>query len=108
MSRKLENTGFICKNCGKEVLPLTDGSYRYHCPFCLYSLHVDVVPGDRACDCMGLMEPIEIIKNKKKGYQVVHRCRKCGFIRNNKISEDAVEPDDIDVIVEIMRKKSSI
>ena len=63
MSRELENTGFICQNCGKEVLPLTDGSYRNHCPFCLYSLHVDIIPGDRASDCGGIMKPIKIIYN---------------------------------------------
>ena len=103
MSHKTENTGFICQHCGKEVLPLTDGSYRNHCPFCLYSLHVDITPGDRACNCGGLMEPIKIIYNSKKGYQIVHRCQKCGFERNNKISEDPRQPDDIDVITSIMR-----
>ena len=103
MSHKTENTGFVCRHCGKEVLPLTDGSYRNHCPFCLYSLHVDITPGDRASNCGGLMEPIKIIYNSKKGYQIVHRCQKCGFERNNKISEDARQPDDINIITAIMR-----
>lgn len=104
MSRKEENTGFICQHCGKEVLPLTNGSYRNHCPFCLYSLHVDNIPGDRACDCGGLMEPTAIIHNSKKGYQIVHKCKKCGFIRNNKVSEDPRQPDSIEAITTIMRK----
>lgn len=106
MSHKTENTGFICKHCGKKVLPLTDGSYRNHCPFCLYSLHIDITPGDRACECGGLMEPIKIIYNSKKGYQIVHRCQKCGFERNNKISEDSRQPDDINVITAIMRQNA--
>jgi len=102
MSHKTENSGFICKHCGKEVLPLTDGSYRNHCPFCLYSLHIDITPGE----CGGLMEPIKIIYNSKKGYQIVHRCQKCGFERNNKISEDSRQPDDINVITAIMRQNA--
>ena len=106
LGRKQENTGFICKNCGKEVLPLTDGSYRNHCPFCLYSLHVDIIPGDRACECGGLMEPIKIIRNSKKGFQIVHRCLKCGFERNNKINEDPRQPDDINAITKLMRKSA--
>ena len=85
MSHKTENTGFICQHCGKEVLPLTDGSYRNHCPFCLYSLHVDITPGDRAC---------------------IHRCQKCGFERNNKINEDPRQPDDINAITAIMRQNA--
>lgn len=106
MGRFEENTGFICQNCGKEVLALTDGSYRNHCPFCLHSLHVDEQIGDRASECGGIMEPSDITHHSKKGYQIVHRCKKCGFIRNNKVSEDIRQPDDINQIVKIMRAKS--
>ena len=42
MSRKSENTGFICAYCGADAKPLTNGSYRNHCPLCLHSLHVDI------------------------------------------------------------------
>ena len=48
MSKKSENTAFSCLRCGLEVVPLSNGSYRNHCAECLYSKHVDVVPGDRA------------------------------------------------------------
>ena len=106
MTRKEENTGFVCEHCGREVLPLKDGSYRNHCPFFLYSRHVDIVPGDRAADCGGLMEPIKIIYNSKKGYQIVHRCQKCGFERSNIISEDPRQPDDIEAITDIMRRSA--
>ncbi len=106
MTRKEENTGFVCEHCGREVWPLKAGSYRNHCPFCLYSRHVDIVPGDRAADCGGLMEPIKIIYNSKKGYQIVHRCQKCGFERSNIISEDPRQPDDIEAITDIMRRSA--
>lgn len=34
---------FICENCGKEVKKLKYTS-RDHCPYCLYSKHVDNTP----------------------------------------------------------------
>jgi len=104
MGRKEENTGFSCQNCHKDVLPLTDGSYRNHCPFCLYSRHLDIIPGDRQSDCGGMMEPAQIIYNSNKGYQIVHKCTTCGFERNNIISEDIRQPDDIRAITAIMKK----
>ena len=48
------DSGFICAHCGKEVQPLGYTS-RNHCPFCLWSLHLDENPGDRASDCGGQM-----------------------------------------------------
>ena len=40
------NNSFTCANCGTLVHPLQNGSVRNHCPACLHSLHVDVMPGD--------------------------------------------------------------
>ena len=71
------DSGFICKNCGFEVQPLGYSS-RNHCPNCLHSLHVDVNPGDRANECGGIMEPITAEVDSKKGYIIVHKCKKCG------------------------------
>ena len=42
--------GFICENCNKKVSPLGYTS-RDHCPYCLYSMHVDINPGDRQNSC---------------------------------------------------------
>lgn len=64
--RKDENTTFVCKNCSTPVAPLTNGSYRNHCPQCLYSLHVDIRPGDRQNTCHGLMRPIDYRQHSKK------------------------------------------
>ena len=94
MARKDENTGFVCGNCGKQVMALTNGSYRNHCPFCLYSLHVDNKPGDRQSVCHGLMKPIGLTHKSKKGWQIVHRCCKCGHQQANKVAEDTIQPDD--------------
>ena len=104
MSRKTENCGFICEHCGAEVRPLTNGSFRNHCPFCLYSKHVDEQPGDRAGDCLGLMEPIGIEYSGAKGYQLLHRCVRCGKVMKNRVAEDTDQPDDREKIFALMAK----
>ena len=91
MSRRTENTGFICAHCGAKVNPLTNGSYRNHCPRCLYSVHIDDMPGDRANDCLGLMKPIGVHNHSKKGWQIIHRCQKCGTEKVNRIASDDME-----------------
>ena len=35
---------FICENCGKKVTKL-GYTARDHCPYCLYSKHLDINPG---------------------------------------------------------------
>ena len=99
MSRKTENTGFICRHCGRVVAPLTNGSYRNHCPGCLCSIHVDNVPGDRAGSCFGLMYPTGVHYHSKKGYQIIHRCRKCGVEKVNRTA-----PDDFEALIAFMKK----
>ena len=64
---------FVCKNCGLTVKPLGYSS-RNHCPRCLCSLHVDINPGDRANPCGGILRPIKVEPDPKKGYIIIHRC----------------------------------
>ena len=101
MSRKTENTGFVCVYCGADVYPLTNGSYRNHCPYCLCSVHIDNIPGDRANDCLGLLKPIGIRRHSKKGWQIVHRCLVCGAEKVNRTAPD----DDIDAILIMMKSE---
>ena len=51
-SRLIED--FICEHCNN---PVKGNGYTNHCPYCLYSKHVDEDPGDRAATCHGIMEP---------------------------------------------------
>lgn len=95
MSRKTENTAFQCENCYEHVEPLSNGSYRNHCPFCLHSKHLDNQPGDRASTCKSLMKPIRLDYSSKKGYQIVHQCLSCGKIQRNKIAVNSTQDDDI-------------
>ena len=85
---------FTCAHCAKEVIG--DG-YTNHCPYCLWSKHVDLHPGDRASSCGGLMEPMSLEK-KKDGFLVVHRCLVCGEVKRNKTAPD----DDIGSYLQAM------
>lgn len=95
------DSGFICANCGREVLPMGSSS-RNHCPFCLCSLHVDVNPGDRANECGGLMRPIRSEPDARRGFIIIHKCEKCGEIRRNRAALDAkAQPDNRSLLVRL-------
>lgn len=93
------NEEFTCIKCGYKN-PIAKKTCRNHCLKCLYSLHVDNIPGDRSNNCKGLMEPIDITYNSKKGYMIIHKCKKCNIIKINKTATD----DDIKTIISIMKK----
>ena len=90
------DSGFICINCGHIVKNLGYSS-RNHCPRCLYSIHVDINPGDRANDCHGFLKPYAVEINSKKGYVILYKCQKCGFTSKNKAADD----DDIVEIIKL-------
>lgn len=87
---------FICENCGEKVSKLGYTS-RDHCPHCLYSKHVDNMPGDREAECRGLLKPIQVELDSKKGYVIIYKCKKCGAIRKNKAADD----DDKDLLIKL-------
>lgn len=80
--RKIEN--FTCEHCGTEV---SGSGYTNHCPECLWSKHVDNIPGDRANDCGGLMRPTEI-EVVGSNYNIVHQCEDCGAVKRNKVADN--------------------
>ncbi len=99
------DTGFICAHCGASVEPLGSSS-RDHCPFCLHSLHVDVIPGDRASACGGTLEPVAAELDARKGYVIVYRCKKCGAVKRNRAAHNTkIQPDDIDKIIALTAKQ---
>ncbi|MDP9272278.1 MAG: RNHCP domain-containing protein, partial [Chloroflexota bacterium] len=52
---------FRCVHCRLDVPMDAPGTqHRNHCPGCLWSRHVDDLPGDRDSDCGASMEPIAI------------------------------------------------
>jgi len=86
---------FKCEHCNNEVNPLNYTS-RDHCPYCLYSKHVDVSPGDRSNECKGLLEPIGIEKFKDT-YKIIYKCKKCKELHKNIIASD----DNFDLIIKL-------
>ncbi|WMI80017.1 RNHCP domain-containing protein [Anaerotignum sp. MB30-C6] len=80
---------FVCKVCGHLIVPDGAGSqHRNHCPYCLASLHVDDLPGDRAADCDGIMEPIGVWVRKNGEWAIIHRCTRCGHLSSNRVAAD--------------------
>ena len=96
-----KDEAFVCRHCGKEVQPMGTSS-RNHCPFCLWSLHVDVNPGDRANTCGGILRPVRALPDPKRGYVIIHRCERCGAeVRNRSAHEAKVQPDDTDLLIKL-------
>ena len=83
------NEVFICKVCGREVIPEGAGTnHRNHCPNCLSSVHIDIEPGDRLADCGGVMEPIAVWVRKNGEWAIIHRCKICGALSSNRTAAD--------------------
>jgi len=93
----MKDESFICENCKKKVDKL-NYTARDHCPYCLYSKHVDIFPGDRQNHCHGLLEPIKIEKFKNT-YKIIYKCQKCKQLHKNIIAND----DDINIIIELSK-----
>jgi RNHCP domain len=80
---------FRCRNCGLDVAMQAPGTaHRNHCPHCLWSRHVDDVPGDRAAGCDAAMEPVGISSRRDGEWAVVHSCRGCRTVHLNRIAGD--------------------
>ena len=86
---------FICENCHKRV-PKLEYTARDHCPYCLYSKHVDINPGDRMNKCLGMLVPIGIQKHKNT-YKIVYKCSKCNEVHRNIMAND----DDYNLIIKL-------
>ena len=85
-------------NCGKCGVFVVGNGYTNHCPDCLWSKHVDVIPGDRAAKCCGMMEPISF---EKKGDEesILHKCIVCGYTKMNLLSKD----DNYDKVIALVK-----
>ncbi len=95
----VRDESFICEHCHKKVEKLGYTS-RDHCPYCLYSKHVDITPGDRANTCCGLLKPIEIEKFKNT-FKIIYKCEKCGKKHKNIIAKD----DEFNEIINLSKPK---
>jgi DNA-directed RNA polymerase subunit RPC12/RpoP len=89
MTFKMINESFVCENCWQMIEKHPKGSARNHCPFCLYSKHLDhLSPWDRLSKCQSIMKPIWIDHKKNKWWMIKHQCIKCHKEIINKIAPD--------------------
>ena len=89
---------FVCEKCGKKVKKL-GYTARDHCPYCLYSKHVDINPGDRNNSCKGMLEPVGIEKFKDS-FKIIYLCEKCHKTHKNIMAKD----DDMNKIIELSKR----
>jgi len=109
--------GFRCNHC-KQLVPITKfigTEHRNHCPFCLWSGHVDLnKPGDRKAKCGAGMEPVGLTfkqegldkygQPKKGEIMIIHRCAECGKISINRIAGD----DNPEAILDVLKNPQKI
>ncbi|HVC57857.1 MAG TPA: RNHCP domain-containing protein [Candidatus Acidoferrales bacterium] len=87
---------FTCAHCGAKV---SGSGYTDHCPSCLYSMHVDVNPGDRKAKCGGLMKPVSA-SSDRKWFTIYYVCTKCWA----KWSVRAAEEDNQEMLYGLIGK----
>jgi len=67
---------FECLHCLKAIEP-GGAQVRDHCPYCLHGRHVDIIPGDRAAACGGLLAPVDFSIEGRAGVVIVYECTGC-------------------------------
>ena len=95
------NDDFKCVHCRYHVSAdsnLSGVINRNHCPYCLYSRHLDLhKAGDRLAACKGKMKPVGLTlkkTNKKYGDEkqgelmLIHLCSECHKVSINRIAAD--------------------
>lgn len=108
----VDTQNFKCRQCGSYVnadRTLSGVNNRNHCPFCLWSRHVDLnTPGDRRAQCKSRMQPLGLtVKHTLKRYgmgkggelMLIHRCTGCGKYSINRIAAD----DDPQAVYQLFR-----
>lgn len=85
----MELQTFRCLRCRRPVaLDAFGTQHRNHCPYCLWSQHLDVTPGDRKSECRSRMEPVAVSIRRGGEWVLIHRCLGCGVLHENRIAGD--------------------
>lgn len=101
---------FRCWHCDRWVSfsSFIGTKHRNHCPFCLWSKHVDLEkPGDRNSTCQGEMKPIGLTFKQGGGeLMIIHQCTNpdCGKISINRIAGD----DSSSAILNIFKESQTL
>ena len=107
---------FTCLYCHNyvSVQSILSGVHnRDHCPYCLWSKHVDLhQAGDRLAACKAGMQPIGLtVKKTHKKYgagqgelMLIHQCTECGKLSLNRIAAD----DDAGLVFEAFERSTRL
>jgi hypothetical protein len=49
-----------------------------------------------------MMRPERIDHRSGKGLVVIHCCIQCGYVRANRLAFDTAEPDELDVVTDLL------
>lgn len=103
-----KNQDFRCTHCHNYVsaeVILAGVHNRNHCPYCLWSKHMDLFEaGDRLAACKAPMQPVGLtLKRIQKKYSsenqgelmLIHQCSDCARLSINRIAAD----DDSDLVL---------
>jgi len=103
-----------CRNIVSAAHMLSGVNNRNHCPYCLWSCHLDLFEaGDRLSACKGQMKAIGLtMKKSRNKYQLksrgelmlIHECMECGDLSINRIAAD----DDPESIMDVFRESFSL
>jgi len=98
-----------CRNIVSAAHLLSGVNNRNHCPYCLWSCHLDLfAAGDRLSACKGQMKPIGLTMKKSRNkyrlgergeLMLVHECTECRTLSINRIAAD----DDSENILTIFQ-----
>ncbi len=108
--RTLFEDAFRCRQCNMLVTMqsmLSGVKNRNHCPYCLWSRHVDLYEaGDRLSACRSPMEPIGLtVKQRQNKYGIgntgelmlIHHCEVCDKFSINRIAADDISDKLLEV-----------
>src|SRR4026209_2498083 len=87
-----------CRNIVSVTHLLSGVNNRNHCPYCLWSRHLDLYSaGDRLSACKAKMKPIGLTMKKGRNkyrpgprgeLMLVHACTECNAVSINRIAAD--------------------
>lgn len=114
---KNKTFSFRCSHCKKWVVlnEQIGTAHRNHCPFCLWSKHVDEKKaGDRKSECKGAMAPIGLTFKKEPPNKygpprpgelmIIHECKQCGQLRINRLSAD----DNTNIVLQVFEQSQGL
>lgn len=99
-----------CRNIVSAAHLLSGVNNRNHCPYCLWSCHLDLFSaGDRLSACRGQMKPIGLTMKKGRNkyrresrgeLMLIHKCTECESLSINRIAADDNSESIMDVFNE--------